>query len=373
MKKPPSNNTQRRNVARFRLLLVLIAAIFLLQLIGHVPATNSSAHADDAETPAIDANAVDYAAYVAERPYRVGYRRMEFEVALSDGGIDDRQLDVWYPTAARERRHNYFGQVGRVAVNADVADEQHPLLVFSHGFLGASDQTIFLMEACARAGYIVVSMNHHDALLNPRERRMESPEFADADSWDDSKYRDRHDDVEQLLDRFLEWNEADGSDWSGRIDRNAIGAMGHSLGGYTMLGMAGAWPSWRDRRIQAVVAFSPYALPYSHNGELDEVTIPVMLQGGTLDFGITPFLPRVYDRLGGPKAYLVLKNETHFGWTNLVALGKSTAEAIESGNAELMVRYTLAFFDQHLLGIDCAEVLEADEPDLEEYHHTNGD
>jgi predicted dienelactone hydrolase len=335
-----------------------------------VAAALTAAPADDAKTPTED---IDYGAYVSERPFRVGYRRMEFEIMTSEGEVDERQLDIWFPTEARERRHNYFGQIGRVAQNAAVAEGRHPLLVFSHGFLGASDQTIFLMEACARAGYIVVSINHQDALLNPREQRMESPEFGDAQSWDDSKYRDRHGDVDQLLDRFLEWNESEGSPWEGRIDADAIGAMGHSLGGYTALGLAGAWPSWRDERIKAVVAFSPYALPFRHNGELDDVTIPVMLQGGTLDFGITPFLPGVYERLGGPKAYLVLKDESHFGWTNLIALGKTTAEAVEAGNAELMVRYTIAWFDQHLLGVDRGEILEADEDDLEEYRHSSGE
>ena len=52
------------------------------------------------------------------------------------------------------------------------------------------------------------------------------------------------------------------------------------------------------------------------------------------------------------EAIVLLKNETHFGRTNLIAIKKSTTEAAADGNGELIVRYTIGFFDQHLLGKD---------------------
>lgn len=286
------------------------------------------------------------------RPYAVGYRRTELRFTTPDGEERRRQLDLWYPTSAAERRHSYFGQVGFCAEEGPVAPGKFPLLVFSHGFLGRSDQSIFLTEACARAGYIVASMNHADALLQRQEKRRELPNFLDVARWDDNKHYDRREDVVALLDALEEWNvERDGA-WEGRIDTGRIGGIGHSLGGYTMLGLAGGWKSWREPRLGAVVALSPYAHPYLEKRTLGSVQIPVMLQGGTLDFGITPFLPAVYRKLGGSKASLVLKNETHFGWTNLISLGKTTKECVSDGNAELIVDYTIAFFDRHLLGDD---------------------
>ena len=72
----------------------------------------------------------------------------------------------------------------------------------------------------------------------------------------------------------------------------------------------------------AALLLSPYAMPYLRGSNLGSIKTPVMLQGGTLDLGITPLLRGVYTPLPGPKYYLVLKNETHFAWTNLISLGQ---------------------------------------------------
>jgi len=301
------------------------------------------------------------------RPHQVGYRRLELKFTDAAGGAQARQLDVWYPTQEKEQRHDYWGQIGLAAPDAPVAPGEHPLLLFSHGFLGASDQSIFLTESCARAGYIVASMNHTDALLHRREKSLAPPRFTDFANWTDDKYRDRREDLAALLEQLLVWNAAQDSPWRGRIDEDRIGAMGHSLGGYTVLGMAGGWKSWKEPRFKAAVLFSPFAQPLDANGDLGGVGIPVMVQGGTLDLGITPFLPPVYQKLAGPKALLVLKHETHFGWTNLISLGKTTTDCAAQGNAELMVKYTVAFFDHHLLGSDQSQLLQAADARLQSY------
>lgn len=312
---------------------------------------------------------------VAARPHQVGYRRMDFRFETASGEQRSRQLDVWFPTSDKEQRREYRGlfgsrgQIGFAAKDSAVAEGTHPLLLFSHGFLGSSDQSIFLTEACARAGYIVASMNHADAIASRLrgQRQQDPPKFAEFAKWTDAKYRDRYEDVVAILDHLLKWNKDEASPWHDRIDESRIGGMGHSLGGYTMLGLAGGWESWKDPRLKVVVLLSPFAQPFDVNGRLGDVSIPVMLQGGTLDLGITPFLPPVYKKLDGPKVLLVLKNETHFGWTNLISLGKTTTECVTGGNAELMVNYTIAFFDQHLLDVDRSEVLKKSNARLESY------
>jgi hypothetical protein len=112
--------------------------------------------------------------------------------------------------------------------------------------------------------------------------------------------------------------------------------------------MLGAWESWREPRIRAALVLSPYSLPYLRGTNLRSIETPVMLQGGTLDFGITPFLPPVYTALQGPKYDLVLNKETHFAWTNLISVGKTTTECVKHGNAKLMTDYSRAFFNHHL-------------------------
>lgn len=296
---------------------------------------------------------------------QAGYRRTTLTFKTPAGEERKRQLDLWYPTDDKEAAITYRRQSGSAAKNAAVAAGEHPLILFSHGYLGVSDQSIFLTEACARAGYIVASMNHADGIANVFEKKQDPPKFGEFAKWTDAKYRDRQEDVVALLDELLKWSKDADSPWSGRIDDQHVGGMGHSLGGYTMLGLAGGWESWRELRIKAAVLLSPFAQPYDVNGQLDKVTIPVMLQGGTLDWGITPFLPPVYKKLTCPKSYVVLKNENHFGWTNLTGIGKSTTEVVAEGNPKLIVRYTVAFFDQHLLGKDQAEILKAKEPRLD--------
>ncbi len=319
---------------------------------------------------------------VADRPHQVGYRRQDFKFANAAGEQQTRQLDLWYPTKEPEQRYEYKGplslngQVGFAKEGAAVASGEHPLLLFSHGFLGTSDQTIFLTEACARAGYIVAAMNHADSLGTRGQGKREVPKFGDYANWMDEKFRDRQVDVTALLNQMLEWNKAADAPWSGRIDESQIGGFGHSLGGYTMMGLAGGWKSWKEPRLRAAVLLSPYAHPFISQGDAGNVSIPVMLQSGTLDVGIAPFLTPVYRKLSGPKVLLVLKNETHFGWTNLLSLGKTTKECVADGNAELMTKYTIDFFDQYLLGVDRSAVLEKGNSRLESYRFetkSNGD
>ncbi len=110
---------------------------------------------------------------------------------------------------------------------------------------------------------------------------MDAPEkpFDRPEQWSDATFRARDKDVETLIaaashdPRFTQY------DW------NAIGLAGHSLGGYTVLGLAGSWRSWKDPRVKAVLALSPYATPYIVNHTLANIAVPVMYQGGTRDSG----------------------------------------------------------------------------------------
>lgn len=297
----------------------------------------------------------------------VGFQKTSLTYRGSDDTERTRSVLIWYPTSATAKQHSYRGQVGFVAADGAVSSGEHPLVIFSHGFLGAPDQSIFLTEGLARRGYIVAAIAHADGLLAKREKPIPAPNFADGKSWTEDKFRDRREDVVALIDRLLKHHSQVGSPWQGRIDAAAIGVSGHSLGGYTALGLIGGWEKARDKRIKAALALSPYSMPYHSQGELDKVATPVMFQGGTLDWGITPLVPGAYKKLTGPKYYLVLKNETHFGWTNLISLGKTTTDAVNGGNAELMLDYSAAFFDRHLRGKQEGELLTAKNTRLNSY------
>ena len=280
-----------------------------------------------------------------QSPPAAGYRKL----TLPAEGVRTRKCEVflWYPSNTPAKTHNYHTQFGEVAVEGAVCPGRHPVILFSHGFHGTGDQSIFLMEAWARSGYIVAAPNHADAGLRP-SGPQERPNFLNDKSWDDNKYHDRRDDLNDVLQHLLAEDQTSGGPLEGRVDVDAVGAAGHSLGGYTVLGLAGAWKSWKNDKVKAALAMSPYAMPYLRDDRLKQIAIPVMLQGGTHDWGISPFLPKAYDLLPMTKYHVVFKNENHFGWTNLASLGKKTTETVTSGNPELITTYSTAFFHRHL-------------------------
>jgi predicted dienelactone hydrolase len=220
-----------------------------------------------------------------------------------------------------------------------------PVIVFSHGFHGCATQSRFLMEAFADAGYFVVAPNHRDATCGGatggrrgggQMGRSDVP-FQRPEEWNDSSYRDRADDIRRVIDA-LRTDER----FRTRVDVSRIALAGHSLGGYTVLGLAGAWASWKMSGIKAVLALSPYTQPFDRQRTLPGVTVPVMYQGGTHDFGITPALHKsqgAYDLTPEPKYYVEFEGATHFAWTNLSHVAHDSIAA-----------YSLAFMNHYLKG-----------------------
>jgi predicted dienelactone hydrolase len=221
-----------------------------------------------------------------------------------------------------------------------------PVILFSHGFHGCATQSRFLMEAFADAGFIVFAPNHRDATCaggGTRWTERSAVPFKDGAAWTDSSYADRSEDVQRLV-------RAIGTDarYGQRADLARIGLVGHSLGGYTVLGLAGAWPAWRMPHLAAVLALSPYMQPFLAHHTLGGVELPTMLQGGTLDFGVTPTLHKsmgAYDQLSAPKYYIEFKGASHFAWTNL---GRTARASI--------VAYSVAFMNRYVKGDTGADV-----------------
>jgi predicted dienelactone hydrolase len=220
----------------------------------------------------------------------------------------------------------------------------YPLIVFSHGFTGCNTQSVFLMEALAGAGYFVVAPNHKDATCGTARRgwypgkvlagRPQQP-LRDPAKWSPATYHDRYDDIEAVLNEVLR-----GKSFAGvPVDASRVGIAGHSLGGYTALGVAGGWPSWKDPRIKAVLALSPHCSPFVDHGNV-KLGVPVMYQGGTIDRGETAVVRRpggAYDRSSAPKFYVELDGAGHFAWTDLNRKYQS-----------LIDEYSVAFFDRYL-------------------------
>jgi predicted dienelactone hydrolase len=279
-----------------------------------------------------------------------GYRVTTFSSGL--------RAAVWYPATAAEAAFGYLnGLSSSVASDAEPADcgVKYPVVIFSHGFGGCGTQTAFFTEMLARQGYVVVAPDHKDAKCRVDQpgkgnlfARPEEP-FQRPEEWSDATYRDRREDVRLILTELGRQRM-----FSGAVDMSRVAGAGHSLGGYTMLGLAGAWDSWRDERIKAIVLFSPYVAPYVAKQRAPFIRVPVMYQGGTRDSRITPDLRRaggMYEMTKSPKYYVELKDFGHFDWTVMVCgRGATAAGCADTGRARPVNQYAIPFLNHYVKG-----------------------
>ncbi|GMV81797.1 MAG: hypothetical protein AMXMBFR7_29810 [Planctomycetota bacterium] len=71
---------------------------------------------------------------------------------------------------------------------------------------------------------------------------------------------------------------------------------------------------------------------------------------GSFDSSVVALDAATPGKVPARKGFLVVKNATHFEWTNLVTLGMTTVQAIKQGNPKWIEEYNVAFFDRHLKG-----------------------
>ena len=254
-----------------------------------------------------------------------------------------------------KRRLQYASETAGTAARngAAAACGRLPVVVFSHGFHGCGTQSVFFTEQTARRGYIVAAPDHLDAVCSVDGMGSADPapldmSFANPETWNDTTYLDRRNDLVSAIDWLLSSAEL-----GGQVDSGRIGVAGHSLGGYTAIGIAGGWASWVDSRIRLALAFSPYIQPFLTPGRSVAVGVPVMFQGGTFDIGITPSLrgsTGAYAMSRTPRYYAEFAGAGHFEWTNFACRGAASVAAClqSSSNARLIDDYSVAFLDAFL-------------------------
>lgn len=292
------------------LLVTSFAIAFVLTAIA-VPALQPPALAQDVLSQPLPQHLSEAPAGTATSAFRLG------DSPCTVHSIAGMQVAVWKP-----------------ANNTGPA----PLVLFSHGFRGINTQSDRIMKALAKSGYIVMAPNHDDSFASGKRAPLEIG-FSKPSLWSHTTYRKRGNDITNLL-AVLKMD----CKWNGLIDTTRIALVGHSLGGYTMVALAGAWPDWKVPGVKAVVAMSPYCLPFLTNKTLSGLDVPVMYQGGTADFGISPSLKSqagVYKNTPSP-AYLVeFQDANHFTWTDLNR---------QQEREDLIVYYCLAFLDKYVKG-----------------------
>lgn len=141
---------------------------------------------------------------------------------------------IWYPAAATAtKEETIFGGPAEkeifapvtVAPEAEISKQssKYPLIVLSHGTGGAAVQMMWLGFYLAARGYIVAAVNHHG---NTGSEQLAPQGFL--------LYWERPNDISVVIDKLLT-----DAVFGSRIDRDRIGAAGFSLGGYTVIAVAG--------------------------------------------------------------------------------------------------------------------------------------
>jgi predicted dienelactone hydrolase len=276
----------------------------------------------------------------------VAYRRIDVQDPAT-GELFPAAL--WYPTRAAPAPVFLTGSLSvcrlpamlcrwmafemQVANNAPPAEGKFGLIVISHGAAGLSLNHRDLAIALASDGYVVAAPTH---------ARGKDNDISGVGVW-----IGRPKQVSRVIDTLLEDPEL-----GAHIQRDRIGVVGHSNGGYTALVVAGAMPSpaasiahcrehpddskfcsyggaaareatrkvgdipdIRDPRVRAIVLMAPNTAPFTDDA-LKQVAVPVRVYGAERDdlTLVRYHAERLAKVLPPQTEYVLVKQAGHFSF-----------------------------------------------------------
>ncbi|MBK6288911.1 MAG: alpha/beta fold hydrolase [Pseudomonadales bacterium] len=200
---------------------------------------------------------------LANGPYEVGTH----EYTLADASRPT-QANKEFPGAPRRTLHTR-AWFPLDSDGKNLPDQALPLIVYSHGFFGNSEEPRYLAEYLASHGYLVVAADF--PLTNYR-----APGGANV-----MDVMNQPGDVSFLIDTLLEWNREPGNRFHRRVDAERIALAGLSLGGMTTE-LAAYHPRVRDLRVKAAISI---AGPLQLFGRrfFEQSQLPFMMIAGDID------------------------------------------------------------------------------------------
>lgn len=177
-------------------------------------------------------------------------------------------LLVQYPTHQPSSPVSFGEYTMEVSVDANIVPGQFPLVIISHGNGGSHLIYRTISTFLAKHGYIVAIPEH---LGNNRNNNTLENTTCNL------QYRPAH--ISLVIDSLLQ------APWCSKsIRTDKIAVIGHSMGGYTALALAGGVPRSRqgqtikvtpDPRLKAIVLMAPGAGWFLNS--LQNVSIPILL------------------------------------------------------------------------------------------------
>ena len=201
-------------------------------------------------------------------------KKLEIFVGSEQMKIVDKTLNISFPVLIQYPTHEpsttiAFGPFTmNVSPDAKIIKGQFPLVIISHGNGGSHLVYRTISTHLAKNGYIVAMLEHYGNNRNNNQLENTNENLIN---------RPRH--VSLTIDELLSINRFGKS-----ISVNNIAVIGHSMGGYTALVLAGGLPRTRegekievssDPRVKAIVLLAPGTGWFMNS--LQNVTIPILM------------------------------------------------------------------------------------------------
>ena len=204
----------------------------------------------------------------------------------------------------------------------------YPLVVLSHGATGHPEEYTETVPRWASDGFVVASPAF------PLTNRRVPGALANI-----GDVANQPGDVSFVIDAVLDANDDPSSPLHGLVDPEAIGVVGHSLGGATTWAVAFD-AATRDERIDSAVVFAGMTLPMP-DGELElDSGLPLLVLHGDQDDVPLELDLAAYEQAVSPKWFVTLLGAEH----------QPAFTDLESPYDELVTRTVLDFWHGTLDG-----------------------
>jgi dienelactone hydrolase len=200
-----------------------------------------------------------------------------------------------------------------------------PLIVFGHGFAVTPAPYAALLQAWARAGYVVAApifpLENENAPGGP----------------DESDLVNQPRDMSVVITRMLAASDRAHGFFSGLIDPSRIAVSGQSDGGETALAVAYD-RMFIDRRVRAAVILSGAEIPGVGGFDFPAPSPPLLATQGTADTINPPSFTYTFFNIAPPPKYLLAM----FGAPHLPPY------TYEQPQLQIVERVTIAFMDRYV-------------------------